>query len=142
MHQTESTFYVARRVTSVAVILMLFLGPTTLVTAYSSFVPKLPNGLECARNGSPWPAVGHGTATSGSKGNVNSFGNAFRAAGFQWTPALCKEDTDGDGFSNGVELGDPDCVWVLGAVPSRTTGISHPGYADSTPELSPKAPEL
>ena len=45
-----------------------------------------------------------------------------------WTKALCQKDSDGDGLSNGVELGDPQCVWVKGgAKPQFDTGISHPG---------------
>ena len=33
---------------------------------------------------------------------------------------------------------DPrEIVWTSGATPARTTGISHPGYADSTPESGP-----
>ena len=30
---------------------------------------------------------------------------------YQWTEALCHMDSDGDGRTNGEELGDPDCVW-------------------------------
>ena len=33
----------------------------------------------------------------------------FKAAGFKWTAELCKKDSDGDGFTNGQELGDPNC---------------------------------
>ena len=31
-----------------------------------------------------------------------------------WTVSLCNADSDGDGVANGVELGDPDCVWTQG----------------------------
>ena len=41
--------------------------------------------------------------------------------------ALCKEDSDGDGMTNGQELGDPNCVWTEGTIPSRTDNITHPG---------------
>lgn len=44
---------------------------------------------------------------------------------------LCRADSDGDGQTNGEELGDPDCVWRPGSAPARTTDISHPGFADS-----------
>ncbi|KAF6776626.1 hypothetical protein AHF37_03881 [Paragonimus kellicotti] len=40
---------------------------------------------------------------------------------------LCPLDSDGDGFTNGEELGDPQCVWKLGAEPERTDHITHPG---------------
>ena len=35
---------------------------------------------------------------------VFAFGLDFAAAGHAWTRALCEKDSDGDGFSNGVEL--------------------------------------
>jgi hypothetical protein len=41
----------------------------------------------------------------------------FFKAGKTWTADLCKKDSDGDGFTNGQELGDPDCKvgaeWLL-----------------------------
>ena len=37
-------------------------------------------------------------------------------------------DSDGDGITNGMELGDPDCVWAVGAEPPEFEGeITHPG---------------
>ena len=47
----------------------------------------------------------------------------------QWNSALCRKDSDGDGLTNGQELGDPDCVWTKGQAPQRTTSITHPGMA-------------
>lgn len=41
----------------------------------------------------------------------NPFGLDFASFNFEWTLDLCQLDSDGDGRSNGVELGDPDCVW-------------------------------
>jgi len=41
---------------------------------------------------------------------------------------LCMKDSDGDGLSNGEELGDPSCVWTEGATPTRVVDITHPGY--------------
>ena len=38
-------------------------------------------------------------------------------------------DSDGDGRTNGVELGDPDCVWVEGDEPAQPAQ-SHPGIVD------------
>jgi len=73
-------------------------------------------------------AYGH-VSTSGG-GARNDFGNDFSAAGREWTTSLCQQDSDGDGRSNGEELGDPNCVWQVGDTPERTTGITHPGVAD------------
>ena len=47
----------------------------------------------------------------------------------QWNAVLCRMDSDGDGLTNGQELGDPDCVWTKGQAPQRTTDITHPGMA-------------
>ena len=43
-----------------------------------------------------------------------------------WTVELCRKDSDGDGKTNGEELGDPDCVWRENAIP-KTNAFSHPG---------------
>lgn len=40
---------------------------------------------------------------------------------------MCTADSDGDGRTNGEELGDPSCVWSVGQEPSRTVNITHPG---------------
>lgn len=57
----------------------------------------------------------------------NPFGLDFARNSFRWTQALCEKDSDGDGLSNGEELGDPHCVWQVGLTPTRTTNITHPG---------------
>lgn len=46
-----------------------------------------------------------------------------------WTPELCRADSDGDGLSNGAELGDPDCTWSKGG--ARRVALSHPGIPDA-----------
>ncbi|MFO0611719.1 MAG: hypothetical protein U0414_03960 [Polyangiaceae bacterium] len=46
--------------------------------------------------------------------------------------SLCPLDSDGDGYTNGQELGDPDCTWMRGqANPPGPT--SNPGKASSVP---------
>ena len=45
---------------------------------------------------------------------------------------MCKADTDGDGQTNGFELGDPNCCFCEGATPAITEDLSHPGKASST----------
>lgn len=52
---------------------------------------------------------------------------------------LCDSDSDGDGMTNGAELGDPDCDWVKGQTPKRTENITHPGKI--TPFQPPKMEE-
>jgi hypothetical protein len=62
-------------------------------------------------------------------GPRNSFGRAYPAAGYTWQGALCNADSDGDGYSNGVELGDPDCNGVANV----NAALSRPGEGASTP---------
>jgi len=86
---------------------------------YPSYVSRVPNGNV------------HGQAT-GHAGGSGAFRWAFQQAGLRWTPSLCQADTDGDGQSNGLELGDPCCVWTEGSTPAFTTDISIAGLASST----------
>jgi MYXO-CTERM domain-containing protein len=44
----------------------------------------------------------------------------------QWWPLLRGLDSDGDGQTNGQELGDPCEEWLIGLEPGRTTDISNP----------------
>jgi hypothetical protein len=60
------------------------------------------------------PGVGHVMGITGGGVN-NPFGLDFRAQGHVWTWALCQMDSDGDGLSNGFELGDPRCTWRPGS---------------------------
>ena len=53
--------------------------------------------------------VAHHTCTGGSL-PLNPFGVALKAAEFIWTKELCDADSDGDGLTNGDELGDPCCT--------------------------------
>ena len=47
----------------------------------------------------------------------------------KWTRELCGMDSDGDGLTNGQELGDPYCTWTPEAKnPDYKTGLSHPGW--------------
>ena len=97
------------------------------------FVARIPNGNQiphpCDRNQN-WRAVGHENPAGG--GPTNRFGNDFDQSGYQWTPELCRMDSDGDGMSNGQELGDPFCVWTTGALPSvqDRAQLSHPGVCE------------
>jgi hypothetical protein len=47
-----------------------------------------------------------------------------------WTP-LCPLDSDGDGWTNGQELGDPDCMWKSGDPDPTGKALSNPGNPDS-----------
>jgi hypothetical protein len=70
---------------------------------------------------------------------LNPFGVAFQEASFVWTKFLCHADSDGDGLTNGQELGDPCCLWEADDTPSEyTTSFTplHPGFANNASEVS------
>jgi len=98
-------------------------------SAWNFYQGRIPNGASVTRFGMAWAGVGHDTAGGGTP--RNPFGLAFAAASHQWTTELCQADSDGDGQSNGFELGDPNCIWTSGATPERTVAVSHPGYSDT-----------
>jgi hypothetical protein len=73
---------------------------------------------------------------------LNPFGVAFAAASYKWTKELCNSDSDGDGATNGEELGDPCCVWTKGnpLLTPPTYKLSHPGMPeDKTAEAKVSA---
>ena len=51
----------------------------------------------------------------------------FAAAGHTWTASLCKMDSDKDGRSNGLEVGDPDCKWSKANPTPLKKAIGQPG---------------
>ena len=55
-----------------------------------------------------------------------------------WGVELAALDSDGDGASNGLELGDPDGTWV--ADDADPENAFHPGDPDSTPPLPEPEP--
>ncbi len=64
----------------------------------------------------------------------NPFGMAFDANGRLWDATLAAGDADGDGYTNGEELGDPMGVWRAGMAALGTCGCaSRPGFPALTP---------
>eukprot|EP00026_Physarum_polycephalum_P003901 Phypoly_transcript_03918.p1 GENE.Phypoly_transcript_03918~~Phypoly_transcript_03918.p1 ORF type:complete len:670 (+),score=101.12 Phypoly_transcript_03918:219-2228(+) len=64
---------------------------------------------------------------------LSTFGNSWQQFNTTWTVGMCMADSDGDGFSNGDEMGDPCCTWVAGGTPMRTTNLANPAQKDSVP---------
>jgi len=109
------------RATFTACVGALLLGAHT-TNALASFLTKLPH--DGAGFGQ---ALGHVGTDSGKR---NVFGEAFGVA-MDWAQ-ICKLDSDGDGLTNGQELGDPCCKWSSGNDAVLVTGkYSHPGDATS-----------
>ncbi|KAK7475230.1 hypothetical protein BaRGS_00033534, partial [Batillaria attramentaria] len=111
-----------------ASVLLLLLPP---VLGYRHFRNRIPNGNRVPHPCKPnalWEGVGHFQEVGA--GHRNPFGEDFDAAGQTWTESLCGKDSDGDGKTNGQELGDPDCTWTPNTVPKVTSGLSHPGVCE------------
>lgn len=67
--------------------------------------------------------------------DLNRFGMDFKANGHVWNAALAQKDSDGDGFPNGVELGDENGDGVADVSAER----SNPGDAVNTPNSVDRA---
>lgn len=102
------------------------------VAAHRQFLDMLPHGHTFYEQ---WPALGHVAPLpneyqpSAVTFPRNPFGLDFATNGFKWDRTLCLKDSDGDGVSNGKELGDPQCEWRVGMAPPSvpTATLSHPG---------------
>lgn len=92
-------------------------------SSYLSQIPSLaPQGSGCI--------TCHFSA--GGAGSRNDFGedvNATLNGGPDWS-ALFNLDSDGDGYTNGQELGDPDGTWTPG---SAASFVSAPGVTADSP---------
>ncbi|KAH3792378.1 uncharacterized protein LOC127837211 isoform X9 [Dreissena polymorpha] len=103
----------------------------TSVHAYAFYRDNIPNGYNVTNpcnSSKKWDGVGH--ENPGGAGTRNPFGKDFAVNKQVWDAAFCRKDSDGDGRTNGEELGDPNCVWTKGSAPQDTTGITHPGVCE------------
>jgi hypothetical protein len=72
-------------------------------------------------------------------GERNAFGLDAEATitgdGPDWSKLFCA-DSDGDGRTNGQELGDPCGTWTPGASPLRSEPVSAPADADDVADVN------
>lgn len=146
LHRTP---LVALRHHLLLLLLVVVLGVLAPFPAHARphYPDRLPNGRASGdpSSGLTCLFLGHNNCVPGAP--RNQFGLDFAAAGRRWTVDLCMKDSDGDGLTNGQELGDPCCTWAQGPASSsrtklRTTQLSHPGDAssvNSAPETCPAA---
>lgn len=122
-------------------VLVALLRPPDNVGAFQFYQHLIPNGANCKVHGHAWPAVGHMLPDSMlPKVPRNQFASDFAANGYVWTRALCLADSDADGWSNGEELGDPNCTWRAGLPdPPWHHDGSHPGIDERHIPVLPRA---
>lgn len=109
--------------------------------ASPTFVDLVPNGaahscLTCHlqdEGGEGWNDFGQELLEAGG---ANPDANPDdQNAGYSGSPTwsdVCDLDSDGDGYGNGEELGDPECVWVDGDE-DPAGSVTNPGDARDFP---------
>ena len=95
------------------------------VLAHPAYRDLFPNGFNVPFS----PASGHVNRAAGA-GPPSVFGIDFRKAGYKWSRELCMLDSDGDGQTNGHELGDPCCIWNIGDEALRSFDLGDPSLPD------------
>lgn len=113
-------------------IVIALLALLSAVQCYQTYQARIPNGLRVpdpCNTAQFWPGVGHQKRAGG--GTRNTFGVLMGDVQIQWGRSVCQADSDGDGRTNGEELGDPNCQWAMGGNPPvLSTNLSHPGICE------------
>ncbi len=112
--------------------LILILSCTLLINsawARNFRVAQLPNGTRYQCMNCHLNPVG---------GAVNIFGldimRTLNGDQANWS-AVCALDSDSDGYSNGQELGDPNCTWMIGQASPNASILSNPADRFSIPVI-------
>jgi hypothetical protein len=114
----------------VAVGLGLFTVGWALPAEARSFrVNNIPNGSKFGCISCHVDNQASGFTNFGSNAQSNLVPGPVQQSDVNW-PALCAIDSDGDGQSNGEELGDPDCNWSEGQPPDSTVA-TNPGVPNA-----------
>jgi MYXO-CTERM domain-containing protein len=113
-------------------LLLAFLPPPA--HAHPSYVARNPNGAVFGA------ALGHNNPGP-DPGARNAYGRAFDALHLVYDQVLCAMDADGDGQSNGFELGDECCLWSANpACPSAVLAAADISKPFDAASLSARPP--
>jgi len=116
-----------------ATIIIIAVFTTNNMSAKSNFVNQIPNGavFSCSNC----------HVNPGGGGSLNPFGhdvnNHRDGNNINWNETLAKLDSDGDGYTNGEELLDPNGTWKQGDInPGEENNVGNPGDPKSTPIIT------
>lgn len=123
-----------KRICSLMVTLVLFVSGVSLISNARMFrLGLIPNGVigSCDNchivAGGPRNDFGKAVEALISPGSLAPF----------WDAVLAAEDSDGDGFTNGEELQDPNGKWRSGQPdPGDPSKVTNPGDPNSKPEIA------
>ncbi|MBT4140842.1 MAG: hypothetical protein HOE48_23220 [Candidatus Latescibacteria bacterium] len=119
--------------------LAVFLFGQTNIEARSARVSQIPNGSVNSCSNCHVAPAGGGTRTAFGDVINNGFLNGSGArATVVWNATLAGLDSDGDGFSNGTELGDPEGD----GTPTAGATVTNPGLSSSFPQVANNPPVI
>ena len=118
----------------ILLVAVLFLGGLVAeeAAARGKRVSQIPNGAAFSCNSCHTAGGGTPRNAFGLEIEANFLTAAGAAGDVLWGPELAALDSDGDGASNGAELGDPDGTWVAGDTNPEGEAFA-PGDPTSTP---------
>lgn len=124
---------------TVFLILGLCLLSSHAVDARPQRPGQIPNGNDFGCANCHVSASGGGSRNAFGQAVENGFLNGSGAnASVNWNASLAAADSDGDGFTNGTELGDPDGD----GNPTAGATVTNPGDATSFPQIVNRAPVI
>jgi hypothetical protein len=120
-----------------SILIGFFVIATFAVIVAQNFRPtEIPNGsvFNCAN--CHVSAGGGGPRNAFGQEVESGFLSAPGSAGHvQWGSALASIDSDGDGFTNGEELQDPNGSWTSGSIGDQSL-VTNPGDPNSHPQAT------
>lgn len=136
-----------KKCTQQLAILSSFALAPQIASAYPGYVNQIPNLMNVPDVSVMGCDMCHNSPNGADARNI--FGETVElhqdGINVDW-PSVCAIDSDGDGFTNGQELADPNCEWVAnsaqpaGDVFDPRDPMSHPESND--PPLSGTEPEV